>query len=229
MKEKKKIRVKVKKRKLKIKRILVTLLIIIILILSFLYIKKLPITNIYIIGNKNITDKEIIKSSGISTYPSFIETKKTTIKNKLLKNDYIKEVTVEKKFFGKVYINITEKKMIALYNDKVLTEDNLLLDNIYNETKLPILSGDISVIREKLTKKFKEVNDDVLLKISEISYAPNEVDNERFILKMNDGNMVYVTLTKITKINKYNSIYSGLEGKKGIIYLDSGDYVEVKE
>ena len=46
---------------------------------------------------------------------------------------------------------------------------------------------------------------------------------------MNDGNLVYVTLPKITKINKYNSIYSGLEGKKGIIYLDSGDYVEVKE
>ena len=46
---------------------------------------------------------------------------------------------------------------------------------------------------------------------------------------MNDGNLVYITLPKIAKINKYNSIYSGLEGKKGIIYLDSGDYVEVKE
>ena len=46
---------------------------------------------------------------------------------------------------------------------------------------------------------------------------------------MNDGNLVYITLTKINKINKYNSIYSKMEGKKGIIYLDSGDYVEVKE
>ena len=46
---------------------------------------------------------------------------------------------------------------------------------------------------------------------------------------MNDGNLVYITLTKITKINKYNSIYSEMEGKKGIIYLDSGDYIEVKE
>ena len=46
---------------------------------------------------------------------------------------------------------------------------------------------------------------------------------------MNDGNQVYITLGKVTKINKYNSIYSRLEGKKGIIYLDSGDYIEVKE
>ena len=46
---------------------------------------------------------------------------------------------------------------------------------------------------------------------------------------MNDGNLIYITLSKITKINKYNSIYSELDGKNGIIYLDSGDYIELKE
>ena len=46
---------------------------------------------------------------------------------------------------------------------------------------------------------------------------------------MNDSNLVYITLTKIEKLNKYTSIYQEMEGKKGIIYLDSGDYIEVKE
>ena len=73
------------------------------------------------------------------------------------------------------------------------------------------------------------IDDSILLKISEIEYAPNDVDSERFILNMNDGNLVYINLNKIEKINKYNSIYSKLDGKKGIIYLDSGDYVEIKE
>ena len=45
---------------------------------------------------------------------------------------------------------------------------------------------------------------------------------------MVDKNYVYITLDKIEKINKYNSIIQELEGKKGIIYLDSGDYVEIK-
>ena len=71
--------------------------------------------------------------------------------------------------------------------------------------------------------------DAILLKISEIEYTPNEVDGERFTLTMNDGNLVYITLNKIEKINKYNSIYSNLNGKKGIIYLDFGDYIEIKE
>ena len=64
--------------------------------------------------------------------------------------------------------------------------------------------------------------------ISEIEYSPVNVDEDRFLLYMDDGNFVYVTLTKIEKMNKYNDIKDELMGKRGIIYLDSGDYVELK-
>ena len=101
--------------------------------------------------------------------------------------------------------------------------------NTYNIYNIPILISDISSIKEKYTKSISKIDDDILLKISQIEYTPNDVDSERFTLYMNDGNQVYITLGKVTKINKYNSIYSRLEGKKGIIYLDSGDYIEVKE
>lgn len=229
MPEKKKIKVKVKKRKLKIKKILVTILLLTIIILSYLYLKRLPIRNIYIIGNNILSDREIIKMSEIDNYPSFIDTSSRDIKTKLLRNNYIKEVKIIKKFWGKVYIYITENKILALYNNRLLLESGEEVENIYNITTMPILTNDISSIKERFVSKFSLVDNDILLKISEMSYVPNEVDNERFALKMNDGNLVYVTLTKINKINKYNSIYSGLDGKKGIIYLDSGDYVEVKE
>ena len=46
---------------------------------------------------------------------------------------------------------------------------------------------------------------------------------------MNDGNMVYITLTKTESLNKYNDIKKELEGKSGILYLDSGNYFEIKE
>ena len=229
MPEKKKIKVKVKKRKLKIKKILVTILLLTIIILSYLYLKRLPIRNIYIIGNNILSDREIIKMSEIDNYPSFIDTSSRDIKTKLLRNNYIKEVKIIKKFWGKVYIYITENKILALYKDRLLLESGEEVENIYNITTMPILTNDISSIKERFVSKFSLVDNDILLKISEISYVPNEVDNERFALKMNDGNLVYITLTKINKINKYNSIYSGLDGKKVIIYLDSGDYVEVKE
>lgn len=229
MGETKKVKVKVKKRKIKVKRILFCILFLSLLVLLFLYLKDLPIKNIYIIGNNILKDKEIIEIANLSNYPSFISTSNREIIKKLEKNEYIKKVTIKKKFYNKIYIYITENKILSSYNDKLLLESGEYIDNKYNITSAPILISDITSIKDKFVSKFSLVKDDILLKISEIEYTPNEVDNERFSLQMNDGNLVYITLSKITKINKYNSIYSEMEGKKGIIYLDSGDYIEVKE
>ena len=229
MGKKAKVKVKVKKRKLKLKRIFFCLIFLGLLIGIFYLVKKIPITNIYIIGNNIVPDKEIISTAGIDNYPSFIDTSKKDIVKKLEKNSYIKEVKVEKKLLSKIYIYITEHKVISQYNNKILLDNNIEVENTYNIHNVPILISDISSIREKYTKSISKINDDILLKISQIEYTPNDVDSERFTLYMNDGNLVYITLGKVTKINKYNSIYSELEGKKGIIYLDSGDYIEVKE
>ena len=84
-------------------------------------------------------------------------------------------------------------------------------------------------IEEKLIKKLATVDYDVLDKISEIEYSPTSYDDERFILYMNDENLVYITLSKIDEFKKYISIKTQLEGKKGILYLDSGNYFEIKE
>ena len=46
---------------------------------------------------------------------------------------------------------------------------------------------------------------------------------------MHDGNYVYSPLDKIVKLNKYNEIYAELDGKKGILNLDSGNSFEIKE
>ena len=69
---------------------------------------------------------------------------------------------------------------------------------------------------------------DILNKISEIKYDPDEVDDERFLFSMTDSNYVYLTLNKIEKINNYNDIVKQFENKKGILYLNSGGYFEIK-
>lgn len=229
MRKKEKVKVKTKKRKIKFKRVFLCLLVVILFVLSFLFIRKLPIKNIYIIGNNIVSDKEIIEKASLSSYPSFLCTSKRDIINNLEKNIYIKEVKVEKKIFNKVYIYVTENKVLALYNDKVLLSDGSITDNTYNIYTSPRLISNIDDVKDKYVKAFGKVEDSILLKISEVEYTPNEVDKERFALRMNDGNFVYITLGKIAKINKYNDIYSSLDGKKGIIYLDAGDYFEIKE
>lgn len=114
MSKKAKVKVKVKKRKLKLKRIFFCLIFLCLLGGIFYLAKKIPITNIYIIGNNIVPDKEIINTAKINNYPSFIDTSKKDIITRLERNDYIKEVKVEKKLPSKIYIYITEHKVISL-------------------------------------------------------------------------------------------------------------------
>ena len=228
MPKKKKIRVKVKKRKLKIKNILILILLIILIYNMIIYILNLKISNIYIVNNSLLTDKEIINLANLSDYPSFILTSSKDIKTNLYKNKLIKEIKVKKELFGKIYIYITEYKPIAIYNNQLLLDNGSLIDNIY-DLNLPIIKNDISSIYDDYIASFSLIDSDILYKISEIEYVPNDVDKERFLIYMTDGNYVYMTLNKITKLNTYNSIVDQLESKHGLVYLDSGDYFEIKE
>ena len=224
----KKVKVKVKKKKLKIKNLLITTIILILLLLTAIDITRLPVKNIYIEGNDILSDKEIIALADLTDYPPYINTYFSNIKHKLLKNDYIQNVKIKRTISRKIYIEIEEHKPIGIYKEKLILSSTKVVDNQYNIDYVPYIINDIDNIYDKFVTKFNKVDKDILLKISHIEYAPNEVDKERFILYMTDSNYVYITLSKLDKINKYNSIVQELGTKKGIIYLDSGDYVEIK-
>lgn len=216
-----------KKRKIK-NRLIIVILIFVILLLILIYISKKPLCNIYITGNSILSDKEIIKTAKLDNYPPYINTYFINIKDNLLKNSYIKNVKIERKLFGKIYLNVTEYKPICIYEDKLVLSSKKKVANDYKIDYVPYVINNLDTIYDKFVEKFSLIDDSILLKISHIEYVPNDVDKERFLLYMVDANYVYITLSRIEKINKYNHIVSELESKKGIIYLDSGDYVEIK-
>ena len=82
---------------------------------------------------------------------------------------------------------------------------------------------------KSLIKQISKIDKDILGKVSEITYVPNEYDKDRFLLYIDDGNSVYLTLTKFKMLNYYNKVLTQLDGKKGILYLDSGNHFQIKE
>lgn len=229
---KKKIKIKVKKKKINLKKILVLLLGLYLLYFLVSSILKMPIKNIYVTGNNYLSDKEVLELAGIKDYQSYFLTTKRKMTKELLKNKYIKEVKIEKKFFWKVYLNISEYKVLALdkVTGKIILENGKKEENTYNIRDIPILLNEIDEKEyTKFIKAFSKVDSDILNQISEIEYAPSNVDNKRFILYMNDTNYVYISLDKIDKLNEYNKIKNDLEGKTGILYLDSGNYFEIRK
>lgn len=221
-----------KKRKLKIKNILILLAIILMLVGVFYYILKMPINNIYITGNNILTDSIIMKEAKINKYPSFLLTSSREIKSNLEKNDYIKNVKVIKKLDNIIEIKITEYKAIALINQgsNILLSSGNIVSNTYELSDVPILNNSVADnIFSDFVKKFNKIDNKILRQISQLEYSPVNVDDKRFLLYMDDGNLVYITLTKIEKLNKYNDIKDKMDNKTGIIYLDSGNYIEIKD
>ena len=223
---------KVRRRKFNFKKFFKFLLFLCITISITYYISKEPLRNIIIKGNYLINDDEIIEKSGLLDYPSFINTSKKKIKNKIKTIPIIKDVTIKKKWGYILEINIKEYNIlfkIRSSGEYVLDEDLYINELNYN-TQVPILINYVpSECLNKMIKKFKLLENDNLQKISEIEYSPTTFDDERFILYMKDGNEVYITLNKINELNNYTKIKRQLGDKKGILYLDSGNYFEIKE
>lgn len=221
---------KVKKvRKLKFSRVLILIIILFILYLSFNYFLNSKIKNIYVKGNSTLTDQEIIELAKIDNYPSFYWTSSATIKERLLKSPFIKEVKVEKRFYHKIVIKVTEHKMLfykkengklVLSNKKELVLDDIVIG-------IPLLINYVPDTKyDKFIREMSNIKTDILNKVSEIEYVPNEYDKDRFLFYMNDTNRVYLTLNKFDKINSYDDVLPELEGKKGILYFDSGNHFQ---
>lgn len=218
-----------KRIKIKYKNVLISLFLLTLLILLINYIININITNIYISGNNYFTDQQIIELVNLENYPSSLKNSKKTIEKKLEENIYIKSVKVNKKFLKKVYIEIEENRPL-FYNTS--NNKTILLDKTEIDEKLntPLVINYIpDTVYSKFIDKMISIDTNIINRISEIKYDPNDVDNERFLLTMNDGNYVYLTINKFDSINNYIEIIKKFNNKKGILYLDSGEYFQILE
>lgn len=211
--------------KIRYDRIIKCLIFLLFFVFAIMYILNVRVKNIYIVGNKYVKDQEIIELAGISDYPKMIEINSLTIKSRLAEENIISKVNVEKKNTSLI-LTIEEAKPLYYDNSERATilENGKKINKKYN---VPIVVNYIpDTILEKFRAALAKVDDDNLPKISEIRYDPN-IDDERFLLTMTDGNYVYINIKKFELINNYLTIISNFKDKKGILYLDSGSHFEV--
>ena len=217
-----------KKRKLKKIRFLFLLFFIVGISCAFIKLFNVRIYSIKIKGNKILTDQEVIETAKLEDYPSFFETLSYTIKKRLLKNNYIESVKVTKGFLS---VNITIKEKKILYIDKE-TNYKYTYNSKFKDDKsicVPYLIGSVPEGKMKrFIKAMNKINSDMICQMSEIKYDPNDIDEDRYYVYMNDGNSVYLTVNKFDKINKYNTILEKIGKQNGTLYLDYGDYFEAK-
>ena len=216
------------KRKLNLKRVLIALVILFLFCLGIYILFSIKIKNIYIKGNIYLSDQQIIDYSGLKDYPKSLNNLSYNIKNRLEKNTYISKVYVHKNIFlNKVYIDIEENYPLFYYKSE---SKSVLYDGykVSDKFSIPTVINQIpNTVYDKFLKCMQKVDINILNRMSEIEYLPNEVDNERFLVLMTDGNYVYLTISRFLTINKYVDMVKSFDGKKGVLYLDSGEYFDV--
>ena len=223
---------KVKKRRFNFLKFIVVILFLYIIVAAFLKLAKSPIKNIIILGNHYLKDEQIIEIASLENYPSFVKTTSSSICKKIRKLPLIKSCNAKKKFGYQLEIDVEEYKIVYKMrsNNKYILGNNESLESDKEYADVPVLINYVTDdISNRLSEKFSALSYDTLAKISEIEYSPTSYDKERFILYMIDGNMVYITLTKTSRLDKYDEIKKELEGHTGVLYLDSGNYFEIKE
>ena len=223
-----------KRLRLNYKKLFRFLVVLTIIIGIIYYLLNLNIRFIEINGTNYLTDNEIITKANIKDYPKIFSFNSLSIASKLKELPLVDDVKIQKNLWGKLTINITEAKVL-FYNK---SSNKIVLSNakeINNDTRylgIPTLLNYVpDDIYNDLITGLTKIDNNVLRMISEIEYSPSKslngdvIDNTRFLLRMNDGNTVYMNTINITQLNKYIEICSAIlatQGKKsGTLYLDS--------
>ena len=222
-----------KKVKINFKALFLLLLIIYLIVMLFYTFFKMKIKNIYISNTSLLSDNDIIEIANIKDYPSLYKVNTKKIANKIKELDLVEDVVVKKNLKGVLNIEVNEAKplfynrnndLVVLSNKKEVKPNDLYLG-------IPTLTNYVpSEIYEKFIEAFKDINTDIIKMIDKIEYNPDVsddvvIDSNRFLLTMNDGNLVYINTLNIKRLNDYIKIYASisesLNGQKGTLYLDS--------
>ncbi len=224
----------VKKTKIKLLPCFMVLLFFVALSFGAYYFVHLPIQNLIVEGTSYLKDDYILTLAGVRDYPSFYLISTRGIEDKLEESPYIQKAEVKREFFHVLVLDIKESKPLFINNtNKTVVFSNKEEVPVSEEIDLFRIPRLINYVPDNKYRSFikgmADIKTDILGKISDIEYQPNDYDKDRFLLYMDDGNMVYLTLTKFDMINYYNDVLSQLENRKGILYLDNGNHFQIME
>lgn len=228
MKEKKIKTKKVVKRRLKIKGVFILALTAVIIFLSLKSLIQIKVGNVTVSGNNLIKDTEIIKELGLVEDTKYFNFNTHSACDNLKNNPFIKSCKIKRSLSFNLEVLIEENEPLFYYSyeGKTILSNNAETDN-FNPYGLPTM---VNFTPENVLKEFvsrlSTINRDIIRSISEIEYSPSTsedgtpIDEERFMLLMNDGNTVYINNRRMSNLNYYDKIYASIGDKKGIINFD---------
>jgi cell division protein FtsQ len=218
---------------MKNKKLIVVACIILIFFLAFSAFKIFKVREIIIIGNKNLTEKQVITALGLNKGSSIIYPSSKTLYERLKKISWIKDAIIRKDLNGRITIQIKESTPVAIamidersylidYEAQVLEDFTEKLTN--SQIFLPVLK-DIDPFKNRDTlqsaidllnflnsRDLIEYHDELIITGNQPDSLSINVDNIKIIVGKGDLE---------TKFAKYHTVTAEIQ-KRGlkISYID---------
>lgn len=219
---------KVVKRRLNIKRVFLLVVIVYLLFTLAQELLKVDISNVTVTGNNYVSDSVIIKLAHLNEDVAYLRINTKEACDNIKKISLIDSCKIKRGLNWKLEIQVTENSPVFFYsnNNRLVLSNGEMIEEA-NTYAVPIL---INYVPENVLKKFidglKSIKSDIIRSISEIEYTPSVnndgtyIDEERFMLSMNDGNIVYVNIRNLSILGIYDKIYASIGDKKGYYNFD---------
>jgi cell division protein FtsQ len=186
------------------------------------------VKSVSVIGNIHISDEEIIALSEIVDGDRIWMISKSSVIKKVSDSTWIADVSIVKQQ-NIVTIEVTEHRILGY---KVTDKISLLLQSgqliTLKESQLDwiathaLISGfDDEVLLDKLVVSFANVDDSMLMFISEIHQSSVSYDDALIRLIMSDGNQIYTEFAALDLINEYKLIVNQISPANKCIYFDA--------
>lgn len=202
-----------KKRRLKRKVKITFVVVLIVGLLGYIASPFSKVQSVELVGENYLNEKEIKKASGITTSDFALFVFPNVVEKKLLKEPFVASCKVEKKFFHKVVITVTEQKVIGYIDNgkglRIVDESGKIANINYDQ--LSTVQNRVSIqnftdekILETFALQLSKVPSSTLSLISEAIFSPvKPYDKERIQLNMTDGKKVFVRLDDMASELKY--------------------------
>lgn len=192
------------------------------------------VDKIAVVGNHQLTDREVIKATGLSTNDfmwKIDQRSKVINKTARKENPEIKNVAISVTGFRDIKLTVVENQLIgSVYRNGVYLPV-LSSGHVINHAQgSPVHGGAVysgfksQKILVQTAQQYAGLSQVIQDGISEVKFQPTKNDPQRLRLFMNDGNEVLIKYTQLKeKMAYYPGIASSMSSS-GIVNLEVGAY-----
>lgn len=232
-------RKKLKKKKQKRRRIAMLIILLSLLFLGFIFSPASKVKKVTVKGCSLVDEESLIDNLSVKVNQDyFFKVSNSKLKKEVEKHIFVKNASIKKDIIGNITITIEENNAILYtYLDNILyivDEDGIYEEDI-NQKLLSYVQRYPQAINfnkdnfKLLVKQYHKLPSVIKNQISSIIFEPDEKDQDKCKLEMDDGKIFYVRMDKMAEqltstnyylvIQKYpNNKYYDFLGKNVYVY-----------